>query len=193
MIQPRFSGDPSYYDNKQYETYESMQERTSLVCNAMQQAILEKRLVLPTKMLVIPRGSYFVADTVTRLMSIGSLDNLFFAAKSYDDETQTAGELRIGQEPVRDLVEGENILIVDEVCETGSTLKAAHKLMDSLGAAAVTSMVVHYKPKRTKTGYVPDFYAEMTDNWIVYPSEQVDVSGEEFHNRLVTAGLRQSE
>ena len=71
------------------------------------------------------------------------------------------------------------ILIVDEVCETGKTLFGAHKKMDKLGAAAVTSAVVHYKPRRTETGYVPDYYAEMTDAWIEYPSEIVDEMGNE--------------
>ncbi len=190
MAQPRFSGDPSFYESKQYETYESMEQRTKLVCDAMQQDILSERIELPTKMLLIPRGSYFVADIATRVMDIGSIDNLFFAAKSYDDETRKSGRLRIGQAPTRKLIEGENVLIVDEVCETGRTLKAAHRHADRLGASTVVSMVVHYKPKRTLTGYVPDYYAEMTDNWIEYPSEQIDELGVDFNKRLVDAGLR---
>lgn len=185
----RYSGDPQFYDDKQHETYQSMQERTILVGEAMQQAVLRGRMVLPTKLLVIPRGSYFMADTITRMMKIGSLDNMMFAAKSYDDATNTSGTLEIGQQPTRDMIEGESILIVDEVCETGKTLFAAHKMADDLGAAAVTSAVVHYKPRRTETGYVPDYYAEMTDKWIVYPSEQVDVLGDDFQQRLVAAGF----
>jgi len=57
----------------------------------------------------------------------------------------------------------KDTLVVDDICDTGETLKRA------VGGFTAT---LHYKPT---AGFTPDFYAkEVGTEWIVYPWERND-------------------
>jgi hypoxanthine phosphoribosyltransferase len=59
----------------------------------------------------------------------------------------------------------ENVLVVDDICDSGETLKEHHQFF--------TTATIHYK----QTAIVkPDFYYSLAprDKWIVYPWEQKD-------------------
>ncbi len=59
---------------------------------------------------------------------------------------------------------GRRVLVVDETCDTGSTMKLALNEVRSLRPAEVRSAVSF------KTGdYAPDFYAFETENFIILP------------------------
>lgn len=59
---------------------------------------------------------------------------------------------------------GRRVLVVDETCDTGSTMKLALNEVRSLRPAEVRTAVSF------KTGeYVPDFYAFETENFIILP------------------------
>ncbi|MEE8061815.1 MAG: phosphoribosyltransferase family protein [Gemmatimonadales bacterium] len=61
-------------------------------------------------------------------------------------------------------VEGRRVLIVDETCNTGATLKLALNEVKSLGPTEVRTAVSF------RTGpYAPDFHAFETDKFIVLP------------------------
>jgi hypoxanthine phosphoribosyltransferase len=64
-----------------------------------------------------------------------------------------------------DFEEYENVLIVDDICDSGETLKQYYQMFPIA--------TIHYK----QTAIVkPDFYYSLTpqDKWIVYPWEQKD-------------------
>lgn len=70
--------------------------------------------------------------------------------------------------PLTANVENKNVLIVDDVADTGETIKLVKEHVSSLGAKEVRTAVIDYK----KTSFfVPDYFAtEMEDwKWIVYP------------------------
>jgi hypoxanthine phosphoribosyltransferase len=61
-------------------------------------------------------------------------------------------------------IRGRHILVVDETCDTGSTMKLALSEVRALQPAQVKSAVSF------KTGdYTPDFHAFETDNFIILP------------------------
>jgi hypothetical protein len=61
-------------------------------------------------------------------------------------------------------VRGRHVLIVDETCDTGSTLKLALSEVRAIGPAEVRTAV------SIKTGsYVPDYFAFETESYIVLP------------------------
>jgi hypoxanthine phosphoribosyltransferase len=61
-------------------------------------------------------------------------------------------------------IRGRRVLVVDETCDTGSTLKLALSEVRALHPAEVRSAVSF------KTGdYTPDFYAFETENFIILP------------------------
>lgn len=71
-------------------------------------------------------------------------------------------------------IRGRRILVVDETCDTGSTMKLALSEVRSLQPSEVRSAVSF------KTGeYTPDFHAFETDNFIILPWDREIIQGGE--------------
>jgi hypoxanthine phosphoribosyltransferase len=71
-------------------------------------------------------------------------------------------------------IRGRKILVVDETCDTGSTMKLALSEVRALAPAEVKSAVSF------KTGeYAPDFHAFETDNFIILPWDREIIQGGE--------------
>ena len=71
-------------------------------------------------------------------------------------------------------IRGRRILVVDETCDTGSTMKLALSEVRALRPAEVRSAVSF------KTGeYTPDFHAFQTDNFIILPWDREIIQGGE--------------
>ena len=75
------------------------------------------------------------------------------------------------QFPADDLLRGRPILIVDDVWGSGRTITAVKNRVSSAGGFPDTC-VLHFNPNRNLFGHVrPDYYAAITDAYIVYPWE----------------------
>ena len=71
-------------------------------------------------------------------------------------------------------IRGRRVLVVDETCDTGSTMKLALSEVRALHPAEVRSAVSF------KTGeYAPDFHAFETDNFIILPWDREIIQGGE--------------
>lgn len=71
---------------------------------------------------------------------------------------------------VEDYKNYKSILIIDDIADTGETLDAVSKLFkQTLTTATIKIAVLFYK---TKSKIKPDYYAEETNEWIVFPWEQ---------------------
>ena len=71
-------------------------------------------------------------------------------------------------------IRGRRVLVVDETCDTGSTMKLALSEVRALKPAEVRSAVSF------KTGeYAPDFHAFETDNFIILPWDREIIQGGE--------------
>lgn len=82
---------------------------------------------------------------------------------------------RIIQAAPRDAV-SKNVLIVDELCTSGDTLRMATNSLRQVGPAEIRSAVNFVKPG----GFKPDYYALEMDGTIIFPWDRdlVDSSGE---------------
>lgn len=104
---------------------------------------------------------------------------------------------RFGSETVRDTpqvlgavpheVRGRRVLVVDETCDSGDTMRLAINAIVNAGAAEVRSAVAF------KTGpYLPDFHALATESTIVLPwDREILIDGELVTNPLYAEALRQ--
>jgi len=75
--------------------------------------------------------------------------------------------VKIG-EPPPPTVEGKIVLLVDDVADTGESLRAAYECLKAKGARQVETAVLHVKPWRK---FHPSFFVRETDAWVVYPWE----------------------
>ncbi|MEM3832549.1 MAG: phosphoribosyltransferase [Thermoprotei archaeon] len=72
------------------------------------------------------------------------------------------------QEPIGIDVKDHKVLVVDEVADTGLTLKTAVEVLKSLGANEVKTAVLYLKPRSI---FKPDYcgITMKTNAWIIYP------------------------
>ena len=65
-------------------------------------------------------------------------------------------------------VQDQSILIIDDVTDTGDTIRAALDYLKSLEAGETKTGVMQHK---TTSSVVPDFYADVIKDWrwIIYP------------------------
>ncbi|MEM2909559.1 MAG: phosphoribosyltransferase [Nitrososphaerota archaeon] len=60
----------------------------------------------------------------------------------------------------------KDVLIVDDVADTGETMKHIVQYVKSLYPKSIKTATLHIKPH---TSFLPDFYVENVNAWIVYP------------------------
>ncbi len=130
--------------------------------------------------IVIPRGSYYPVNIVARELGFEAVDLIHASIGSYVSTTTTRNDkFELGQMPTDAEVAGKNLLIIDEVCETGNTLVFLTDRLKQQGAALLRTGALHYKPSRSQTEFVPDWYVVKTDKWIHYPWESHDTKGKQ--------------
>lgn len=117
--------------------------------------------------LCITRGGMIPACLVSELLDIRNV--LTACVMFYTDIEQTLEEPIFLQFPSDPLLVGQRILIVDDVWDSGKTAVNVRERVRRAGANPQVA-VIDYKP--TKSRYPndgPDFYANETAAWIVYP------------------------
>lgn len=69
------------------------------------------------------------------------------------------------------LLQGKRVLIVDDVWDDGRTIMTVRGRVEQAGGYPEMA-VLHYKPTQSLfPKHRPDYYAAITDKWIVYPWE----------------------
>ncbi|MBV1904242.1 MAG: hypoxanthine phosphoribosyltransferase [Marinosulfonomonas sp.] len=108
------------------------------------------------------RGSFvFIADLVRELDMNVEVD--FLEASSYGDSTQSSREVRILKD-LRGEISGRNVLVVEDIVDTGHTLKHVVALLKTRGPKKLETIALLDKPSRrevdikaTWTGFeIPD-------------------------------------
>lgn len=90
--------------------------------------------------------------------------------QSYSD-IQTSGEVSLTAK-LQNSIRGKHILLVDDVSDSGKTLRRAVKYLNRAGAAKVTTVTMFYKPHSV---YRPDYFAKRTTRWILFPYEPAEM------------------
>jgi hypoxanthine phosphoribosyltransferase len=107
--------------------------------------------------IVLKGGFVFAADLVRALARCGvRLEIEFISLSSYGTRQKTSGEVRV----VRDIevqVAGRDVLIVDDVLDSGLTLKFARDLMLSRGARRAAIAVMIDKPAGRRAKIEADY------------------------------------
>jgi hypothetical protein len=121
-------------------------------------------------MVMITRGGVIPGGLLAEALNI---QHLLTAAVDFP-ATEVAGLMawpKFLQFPNDDLLLGRRTLIVDDVWGSGRTSTSVKERVLSAGAKAYTC-VLHFNPYRSLfVKAKPDYYAEATDAYIVYPWE----------------------
>ena len=113
----------------------------------------------------VSRGGWPPARVLSDLMGNPNLANV--RAEFYLGVAETKEEPVLTQ-PVSMKVVGKKVLVVDEVADTGKSLKLVKEHIIEKGATEVKIATVYYKPWSIVK---PDYYERETSCWIVFPWE----------------------
>ena len=100
-------------------------------------------------------GLWFAAD-LTRALSRLGCHPLFDAVwlASYGDERESGGRVEV-RAPMQRPVSGRRVILVDEVMDSGLSLREAARLMREAGASAVHACIFARKPRPRHPGRSP--------------------------------------
>ena len=117
----------------------------------------------PDVIVGVARGGWVPARVLSDLLGIPALATVGVEFYVGVAETRTAPVLT---QNVSVDVAGEKVLLVDDVADTGGSLRLAMKHLQQQGAAEVRVATVYRKPLSVVT---PDFYEKETERWVVFP------------------------
>jgi hypoxanthine phosphoribosyltransferase len=119
----------------------------------------------PDLVVAIGRGGFVPARIVCDSLMLSTLTSIRVehwgvAARSLESAT-----IRY---PLSMPVRGMDVLVVDDVTDTGKTLEVAARYLREQSPACIRTAVLHHK---TCSAFVPDYYvvSEESWRWIVYP------------------------
>ena len=120
----------------------------------------------PDLIIGVCRGGWPPARVMSDLLGNPKLANI--SVEFYVDVAETKNKPVLTQS-VTAPVKGKKILILDDVADTGKTLKLVKKHLLDRGAEEVKIATIYYKPWSI---VVPDYYEKETKRWIVFPWER---------------------
>lgn len=134
--------------------------------------------------LAITRGGIIPGGMIAEALK---MKNVMTAAITFtDDPSETVGGVggaqrpmlswpKVLQFPADSLLEGRKILVVDNLWYQGRTIMAVKGQIETAGGMPELA-VLHWKQQQSRFGDEPDYYAEITEDFIHYPWQRIDDS-----------------
>ena len=114
---------------------------------------------------ILKGGVFFTCELAKRLTVPVSMD--FMSVSSYGDGTESTGIVRIIKD-LDDSIEGENVLIVEDIIDSGRTLSYLVENLKSRGAKSVRLCTLMSKPSRRVVEVPVDYIGyEIPDEFVV--------------------------
>jgi hypoxanthine phosphoribosyltransferase len=105
--------------------------------------------------LCVLTGAVFFLTDLVRAMSIDvALD--FIQVSSYGNQKYSSGVVTILKEPQLDM-HGKSVLIVEDIIDSGLSMREVHRYIESRGAAKVKTATFLDKPKARKVEFSADY------------------------------------
>ena len=111
-------------------------------------------------------GSYMFAADISRRIANPKLQIAFIKASSYGDSTESNGKVKIsglGDIDIKD----KRILVIDDILDTGNTMKSLVEALAELGPASIKMCVLLNKESRRVVDCHADFVGFEIENKFV--------------------------
>lgn len=119
------------------------------------------------RLVALAKGGLTWSRTMVDLLNIPDIGSI--QTKHYQDIDQKFGKPRIVQSfPQEVYIKDEQILLFDDVNDTGESLRLARDYLDSWAVKSVDIAVLFSKPSSALS---PDFFGVETSAWIIFPHE----------------------
>lgn len=124
----------------------------------------------PNLIVAVARGGWIPARLLLDFRSTKDVANI--KIEGYTEINQQQVDPIISQ-PLGISVEGKTLLVVDDIADSGKSLKLAIEHLKEAGAAVVKTATLYHKPWSIVT---PDYLVRQTDVWVVFPWEFIEFS-----------------
>ncbi len=159
----------AFYDERDCKqillTAEEIDSITTRLARAVEETYKDsdKQLVL----VVILKGSMpFATDLMRKIKKPLQLE--FMKVSSYGVGTKASGEIRIHLDLLREDLPDCDVLIVEDIVDSGRTLSRLTQLLKNRNVNSVKTCTLLDKPSRREVPFVPDFCgAQIPDEFVV--------------------------
>ncbi|AGK60461.1 putative phosphoribosyltransferase [Archaeoglobus sulfaticallidus PM70-1] len=120
----------------------------------------------PEIIVALARGGWFAGRVLCDLLDLDDLTSL--KIEHYVGTAAKSGEVKIKYPLPDGSVEGKRVLIVDDIADTGGSLKTAkeHVMSQNAGEIKTATLQLLYTSK-----FIPDYFGEYMEEWawVIFP------------------------
>ena len=141
---------------------EKIQQRVSELGSEISKDYEGKNLYV----LSLLRGSFIYAADLVRHITVPTKIG-FMTTSSYGHSEESSGKVNIVND-IPDNIENYDVLVVDDIVDSGITMSYVMEHVTRLGASSVKCSVLLDKPDRRKVHIVPDYFCfQIPDVFVV--------------------------
>lgn len=122
----------------------------------------------PDVIVGVSRGGWPPARVMSDLLENSHVANM--KVEFYKDIEVTSKKPIVTQ-PVTSDVTGKRVLVVDDVADTGHSLKVVANHLKRKGVKDLKVCTIYMKPQSV---FRPDFFARTTRKWVIFPWERLE-------------------
>jgi uncharacterized protein len=120
----------------------------------------------PDVIVALARGGWFAGRCICDFLGMDDLTSL--KMEHYVGTAQKSGEPTVRYPMPEGSVEGKDVLIIDDIADTGGSIERAHEYVDDRNAGEVRTATLQLLQT---SEYEPDYIGERLEEWtwVVYP------------------------
>ena len=123
---------------------------------------------LPEVIVGVSRGGWPPARVMSDLLENQNLANMKVV---FYKDIGVRNRAPVITQPVTSEVSRKRVLVVDDVADSGLSLREVSKHLKRKGARDIKVCTIYLKPKSV---FTPDFYARKTTKWVIFPWERLE-------------------
>lgn len=125
-----------------------------------------KNSTKPLILIVILKGSLLFASDLMKKIPL-PLEVEFMKVSSYGAGTKNSGEIKIHLDLMREELEKFDILIIEDIVDSGRTLSRLTQLLKNRNANSVKTCTLLDKPSRREVDFEPDYCGQVIEDEFV--------------------------
>ena len=120
----------------------------------------------PLILITILKGSMLFASDLMKKVDL-PMELEFMKVSSYGEGTKTSGEIKIHLDLMRENLEQYDLLIVEDIVDSGRTLSRLTQLLKNRNAHSVKTCTLLDKPSRREVDFIPDYCGKQIEDEFV--------------------------
>lgn len=120
----------------------------------------------PLILIIILKGSLIFASDLMRKINV-PVELEFMKVSSYGAGTKNSGEIKIHLDLMRERLEQYDLLIIEDIVDSGRTLSRLTQLLRNRNANSVKTCTLLDKPSRREVPFTPDYCGKTIEDEFV--------------------------